>query len=778
VARHRIFLVRDDQILAVDEAKFRAAALRGLAADDAHGPGFRRPQGISAAGLLLKESPSFYNELEQQSAWRVPNAYELSSAVLARDTLYLGGTNRVAALEADTGSELWSHPVDGAALALAVADGALLASTDTGMIYCFRSGDGESLAQHAPSFRSPYADDPIYTEAAQTALSRADTRKGFCLVLGVGHGQLAYEIAQRSEFFVLALDKDAMRVREAREKLTAAGVYGKRVVVHHVPDQEPPYLDYFANLIVSDECLATGEVPYTPDAVLRMLQPYGGAIVLGSKDAPVGLQHWTGQQLSPWEQVSGGSGTTWHIARRGPLPGAGEWSHLYADPGNTVCSNDRLVGTDLRIQWFGPPGAEDVVDRHRIAMPPLFKNGKLFYAGLYNTLQAIDAYNGTPLWKVEAPGSVRKLISHNAGLVCVSDEHVFIASERTCRMLDVSTGETIHVFDGLNADSDWGHVAVQGQYLLGSNQKPEVSRMAAAGLRDFVNARISRSRVAVSENLFALNYRTRKPLWSYTGGVILNPTITVGGGDTVYFAESRNDTCVNDPSGTADMNDFVAREASIVALDLATGNERWRRPILPNTDEAQWIMYLSCADGILLSTRTYWLDDHLTYELKTMDAATGRDLWTELVKSPVTGPYAPLLNGKNAQAAHPSIVNGNIYWLAHTFGTIFCHDLRTGESDHNADFGTSWQNKGCAVPTASASALYYRDTSSHMYDLATRRKIDLTRVTRPGCWMSIIPAGGLVLMPEASSGCTCGLALQMSVALAPVSQHHVEGGTR
>jgi hypothetical protein len=33
--------------------------------------------------------------------------------------------------------------------------------------------------------------------------------------------------------------------------------------------------------------------------------------------------------------------------------------------------------------------------------------------------------------------------------------------------------------------------------------------------------------------------------------------------------------------------------------------------------------------------------------------------------------------------------------------------------------------------------------------------------------MSIIPAGGLVLMPEASSGCTCGFALQGSVVLAP-----------
>ncbi|MGD8238866.1 MAG: PQQ-binding-like beta-propeller repeat protein, partial [Armatimonadota bacterium] len=600
--------------------------------------------------------------------------------------------------------------------------------------------------------------------AAEVALKEADTHRGFCVVLGVGDGQLAYEIARRSEFFVLALDTDPDRVARAREKLTAAGVYGKRVVVHHVPEDELAYADCFANLVVSGEAPEGGNVPYAPQAVLRMVQPYGGTLLLRAQ----ALDRWSADGLSEWREITR-DGATFHVARRGALERAGEWSHLYANPANTACSNDRLVGTDLCIQWFGPPGAEDVVDRHRIAMAPLFKDGKLFYAGLYNTLQAIDAYNGTRLWKVDVPGSVRKLISHNAGFVCAGEGHVFITSEKTCRVLDASSGETVHLFEGLNADTDWGHVSVQGECLLGSSQKPEVSRMAAAGLRDFVNARISKSRVAVSENLFAINHRKRELLWSYTGGVILSPTITISG-DTVYFAESRNETCLNDPTGTADMRHFVATDAWLVALELESGKERWRKPIPPNTDEAQWIMYLSYADGILLSTRTYWLHEHLTYELRTMDAATGQERWTQLVKSPVSGPYAPLINGKNAQAAHPSIVGGKIYWLAHTFGTIFCHDLRTGETAHNPEFGKGWQNKGCAPPTASGSALYYRDTSCHMYDLATRRRHDLTKVTRPGCWMSIIPAGGLVLMPEASSGCTCGFALQMSVALAPAGR--------
>jgi outer membrane protein assembly factor BamB len=363
------------------------------------------------------------------------------------------------------------------------------------------------------------------------------------------------------------------------------------------------------------------------------------------------------------------------------------------------------------------------------------------------------------------PNSLRMLMSHNAGYVCAGEQHVFAASGSECWMLAANTGEKVHEFVGPNGQNRWGYVGTVGNYLIGSNQKSDVSRVAAKGLRQ-VNAQLSKSMPAVSENLFVIDLQTRKLLWIYAGGAILNTTITVTD-DSLFFAESKNPVCLQNESGMVDMMDFVASSAWVVALDLATGEQRWRKPLLPKTDEAQWIMFLSYSQGILLSTRTYWRNDHFTYELHTMDAATGEDRWTELAPSPVQGPYAPLINGKNAMAAHPSIVAGKVYWLAHTFGTLFCHDLLTGKSDHDTTFGTSWQNKGCAPPTASAGALYYRDTSCHMVDLATRKRLDLTKVTRPGCWMSMIPAGGLLLMPEASSGCTCGFALQMSVALAP-----------
>jgi len=47
----------------------------------------------------------------------------------------------------------------------------------------------------------------------------------------------------------------------------------------------------------------------------------------------------------------------------------------------------------------------------------------------------------------------------------------------------------------------------------------------------------------------------------------------------------------------------------------------------------------------------------------------------------------------------------------------------------------------------------------------TGEKINM--VSRPGCWINIIPAGGLVIIPEASSGCTCDFPLQTSVTYLP-----------
>jgi outer membrane protein assembly factor BamB len=768
-----LYIAREHEILAVPADAFRRIAGPETARTSAEGMGFRRPWGIAAAGQLLRENPAFPKALEAAADWSVQNPDAARRILAAGETLACGADGKVLFLDAASGRTLASHPVEGAALALAAVDGAFYAATDTGHIYAFRPGAiADPPHTRTPAFRNPWPGDPLIAEAAETALAAADTKKGVALLLGAGTGHLAAEIARRSEFSVLCIEPDAAVAARARENLAAAGLYGARVAVHHVPDPRPPYLRWFANLIVSPALLRGDPLPYEPDAVLRMLQPEGGAVVLASPKTPLVLADWRAPDLSQWKTARGPSGTDWHVARRGALPGAGAWTHMYADPANTCSSGDRLVTARLQLQWFGPPGAEDVVERHALAMPPLSVAGRLFVTGLYDTLRGMDAYNGTTLWKIKVTDSTRRLMSHTAGFVAADPEHVFIASGKTCWMLDPATGEKRHVFSPPHAERDWGYVATRNGILYGTTQKQAATaalRPRGRGAR-LVNARLLESRPVVAPDLFAFDAASKKLLWHYeTGSVILHPTLTLSP-DTIFFAESRCPDAVADEVGAPPLPTFFARGAALVALDARTGALRWRIPLEQKSPDYEHMMFLSWSDGLLLSTRTYYIDKHISYELRVLDAATGRERWGDFVKSPKEGPYAPLSYGKNHAQAHPAIVDGRIYWLAHVWGTVFCHELATGKTHHDPDFGTQWQNKGCAVPTASASALFYRHTSCHAYDIATREKVDLTGETRPSCWMSMIPAGGLLLMPEAGSGCSCGIALQTSVALAPVEQ--------
>ena len=76
--------------------------------------------------------------------------------------------------------------------------------------------------------------------------------------------------------------------------------------------------------------------------------------------------------------------------------------------------------------------------------------------------------------------------------------------------------------------------------------------------------------------------------------------------------------------------------------------------------------------------------------------------------------------------------------------------------------------------SASASSLYFRATNPTEYLLGERKLRRITTVSRPGCWINIIPAGGLVLIPEASSGCTCDFAVQASMAFLPSGKPQTE----
>ncbi|HRX81825.1 MAG TPA: hypothetical protein P5307_22305 [Pirellulaceae bacterium] len=69
--------------------------------------------------------------------------------------------------------------------------------------------------------------------------------------------------------------------------------------------------------------------------------------------------------------------------------------------------------------------------------------------------------------------------------------------------------------------------------------------------------------------------------------------------------------------------------------------------------------------------------------------------------------------------------------------------------------------------STSASTVFFRAANPTMCHLATGKNSKFTQVSRPGCWINTIPAGGLLMIPEASSGCTCDFPIQASMVFAP-----------
>ncbi len=701
--------------------------------------------------------------------WDIPcvHTYEL---ILAGGTLFVGQLNQVTSYHPADGRMLWQGPVRGTAYGLAASDGRLYVSTDLGFLHCFQAGTPRPSGPHTFEFLeaaakpSPYAADAqssLYAQAAQTAIERAGTTKGYCLVLGARTGRLAYEIARRSQFQVVGIEPDAEKVAEARRRLAEAGLYGTRITIHHGDAAKLPFPSCWTNLIVSDEALVSGKLPDLPAEVYRVLRPCGGCLVLIAPEsaARARLAQWGGQAVPGWKVEKSGAGLV-ASASRGPLPGAGEWSHFHADPGNTACSGDAIAPGPVDLQWFGSPGPRNMPDRHDKNVAPLYKNGRLFVSG-DNYVVAVDAYNGTVLWQRDVPRSVRLGAFKHSGNMAATDDRLYVASGSECLALDAQTGEIRQTFsvpaspDG--RANEWGCVAVENDLLLGSATRPgaalreQTIDTEVLIWRDFMP-------VVTSDAIFAHHRGSGKRLWTYAPerGVIVNPTIALGG-RRVYFVESTNPATRLVADGRIKLPVLLARGADLVALDVQSGKVLWRKSA--GLEAIEHIVYLSYAHDKLLVTGTRNVavqgGRRVRYDLAVFAADTGDRLWRN-TQTPV--PDQILEGPHGEQVQHPAIVGEVIY------GNGFACKLATGEPID----GWKWQKSGhCGTLSTSAACAFSRYDNPWMFDLKTGAHTVLSTTTRSGCWINIIPAGGLILIPEASAGCTCGYPIQTSLALAP-----------
>ena len=602
-----------------------------------------------------------------------------------------------------------------------------------------------------PSGLSPYPHGPmaaLYAAAADRIIAETGITKGYCLVYGCGEGQLAYELAKRSELRIVGVTNNAAALATAAEKLTWAGIYGSRVTLHHVSWlTDLPFTKYFANLIVSEHMIAHGECIGSAAEMFRVLRPSGGIAYLGQ---PAGApSELTESELEAWLDMASLTYTTtddsngvWSKVVRDPLPGAGEWSQEYANPTNSANSGDTLEGAtsvnDLEVQWIGRPGADAMMDRNPRKPAPLSTNGRLFTQGL-NRIIAQDAYNGAILWSLEIPDLQRTNMPRDAGNWCADDDYVYAAIKDKCWRLNAHTGELTSVYavsDGANYD--WGYVASAGNKLYGSSTKKGSAYTEFWGGASWYDQRSGYGTYKVcSDNIFAVPKDTGTT-WTYSNGAIINSTITIGGG-RVYFVESRHPTVLAQTTGQIGIPQLW-NDQYLVALDADSGGLAWQQPI--DTADGIVVFYLAYSSETLAIASSD--SGSNTHNLYAYDARNGGWLWEQSFT------WSKDNHGNHME--HPAIV-GDVVYLDHRGFA-----LNGGALVANAP-----PSRGkCGTVTGAANVLFYRDYSFQMWNPATGVESEWWSL-RSGCWLSTITGAGMVLSPEGGGGCSCGLWFQTSL---------------
>jgi outer membrane protein assembly factor BamB len=715
-------------------------------------------------------------------AWKTPSDLA-SRLVVAGSMVFAGGPDAVAAYDTESGKELWRAAVEGDARGLAIADGRLFVSTDSGAVACFSSETGkaerkirtgEKLA--ARDWQLP--ENAALESGAERILAATGVKSGFCLVLGAEDGRLAVELARRSDLDIHCVEPDAAKAAAARKTLNEFGLYGTRVHVTECAYDALPFPDFFADLVVSDTLVRTGKLPagLTPGEIARHVKPIGGTICLGPGE-PGALRPWLeGTGLSDQATVSERDGFA--LLVRKALPGAGSWSHQYGEAGNTACSYDYRVKGGLGVLWYGDPGEGKMVNRHDGAVGPLAINGRLIAQG-EDRIMAYDAYNGRFLWERENPESIRTGVfgNENPGNLVASDDSLFFMEMERCVELDAATGreKAVHLLpEGLReGEHQWGYVSYRDGILYGT---ATVRKELDTKLR-----RRGRKTEDTTDGIFAIDTASGKQLWHYRGRTIEHRTVAVGEG-AVYFIDSsvtpeeRQAILLQDKAKFAALTpeQQAAAEAELkkqdlrlaVALDSKSGKKLWEKPVDVTDCSEIGIgggkLTLLYRNNVLLlcganANGHYWQQfmsgEFSKRRLVALSATDGNKLWA-----------------KDANYRHrPIVVDDEI------IAEPWSYDLYSGKqktrqnplTGEDEPWSIMRSGHHCGMLAATPGLLTFRSGYTGFYDLEQDSGTRHFAGHRTGCWINAIPANGLVSIPESSSGCVCLFSISSTIVMQP-----------
>lgn len=669
-------------------------------------------------------------EVEQRGATVAPflaTTYERENEVItAGHEAICGARQKVAIVDLNGKRIRWSHPVEGDAVGLAVADGRLLVATTTGMLYCFSAADPVQPKPASVATPKPGAQVATAARTAQEILAQSGVRSGFCLDLGCGDGELVCELARQSELQIIGLEANPELVEQARRRLARDGLHGKRAVVLQGKLEDGLFPLYCADLIVSSAQLAHPESAVIDEPALTKLQRPDGGVICRAKGGKLEVQ------------------------RRGELEGAGRWTHQNSNAANTLCSDDAVVRGPLETAWFRD-GALEVPDRHAQGPAPLFNRGVLVVEGV-DGICGIDAYNGRTRWMQRIEGILADWdgVHHDVGVgdcgsnFCLSDDAVFVRTGPRCFKFDLLRGTKLAEFAtpaaASEANRNWGYLAYANGLLYGSvlNDAHRVSpRYANIGLR------------TESVQLFALDAITGELRWQYQPQASLRNNAIAISGERLFLIDRPLVPAdrIDNPQPNGKHRPLLKPEemppGTLLALDARTGKILWQTA----DDIFGTQLAVSESRGVLLmhyqavKHNFFKLPSEIGGRMAAFHAENGSRMWD-----------------RSATYKTRPIINGNLIYAE---GGAW--DLMTGA-------GVPWEfqrSYGCGQISASRHLMLFRSATLGYLDLTRSAGVENFGGVRASCWFNAIPAGGLVLVPDSAVKCACSYQTNAWLALQP-----------
>ncbi len=609
-----------------------------------------------------------------------------------------------------------------------------------------------------------------WTRQARSILERTGITEGWCLVLGLGRGRLAEELARESKLHVVVIESDGAKVLATRRRLDAAGLYGSRVAIVQGEAASYPFPPYFASLVVAEslEALGAEGKRLAAGALYRPLRPYGGTLAVPVRwRQREEFARWAIAEDLPGAQVRF-AGSLGLLTRRGALAGSADWTHQYADAANSVVSADLRVRLPLGLLWFGGTSHEGILPRHGHGPSPQVVGGRLFIEGA-DKLRAADVYTGRLLWEraLKGFGTYYNKTSHFQGAGGIGSNYVslpdgiYAAHGRKCLRLDPATGKTLAEFAlpplGREKAPYWGYLAVYGDVLIATGEpdmpaewKPPKKKGSEKSKGQEELEKLPEFRYAQGGwFLAALDRHTGKVLWRRAAARNFRHNAIAVGSGKVF--------CIDGLSARR-LEQLRRRgitpvtKPRLYALDVRTGDLVWmtERGVF-----GTWLGYSVEHDVLVQATSRYRdrAPDEAEKGIAAYRGADGTALWAkpelayggppilhgDTVITQATGRAFDLLTGQPLTRRHP-LTGQPLEW---TWSRMY----------------------GCNTASAARHLLLFRSGAAGYFDLTGDGGTGNLGGFRAGCTSNLIAANGIINAPDYTRTCACAYQNQTSLAM-------------